>query len=58
MKARIRGVKAHMMQFELYFRLALRECLLRHVDNLSATLQRKVLSAAEGKSIAMKTVKH
>ena len=57
MKARIRGVKSHMMQFDFYFGLSLGECLLRHADNLSATLQRKELSAAEGKSIAMKTVK-
>ena len=57
MKARIRVVKSHMMQFDFYFGLSLGECLLRHADNLSGTLQRKELSAAEGKSIAMKTVK-
>lgn len=57
MKARIRGVQSHMLQFEFYYGLTLGECLLRHADYLSATLQRKEMSAAEGKAIAMKTVK-
>jgi hypothetical protein len=56
MKARIRGVQAHMQKFEFFFGLSLAELLLRNADNLSRTLQSKDLSAAESKSIAHKTV--
>ena len=56
MKTRIRGVAAHMKKFDFYYCLSLGECLLRNADNLSATLQAKDISAAEGKSVAMKTV--
>lgn len=57
MKARIRGVQSHMLRFDFFFRLTLGECLLRNADNLSADLQSKDLTAAEGKSMSMKTVK-
>ncbi|XP_063436645.1 zinc finger MYM-type protein 1-like [Mytilus trossulus] len=56
MKARIRGVQAHMQKFEFFFGSSLAEVLLRNADNLSKTLQYKDLSAAESKSIARKTV--
>ena len=56
MKARIRGVRSHMSTVEYFYGLTLGECLLRHADNLSATLQTKDMSAAEGKTIAFKTV--
>jgi hypothetical protein len=56
MKARIRGVQAHMQKFEFFFGLSLAELLLRNADNLSRTLQSKDLSAAESKSIEHKTV--
>ena len=51
MKARIRGVASHMRTFDCYFGLTLGECLLRSADNLSATLQAKGISAAEGKML-------
>lgn len=57
MKARIRGVASHMHTFDFYYGLSLGECLLRNADNLSATLQAKDISAAEGKCVAMKTLK-
>lgn len=57
MKARVRGVDAHMQRFDFFFGLSLGECLLRNADNLSAGLQTKDLSAAEGKVMALKTVK-
>ncbi|CAC5378353.1 unnamed protein product [Mytilus coruscus] len=54
MKARVRGVEAHMQRFDFFFGLSqfgLGECLLRTADNLSAGLQTKDLSAAEGKKV-------
>lgn len=57
MKARIRGVQAHMKKFDFLFGLILGETLLRNADNLSATVQRKDMTAAESKSVAMKTAK-
>ena len=56
MKIRIRGVAAHMKKFDFFYGLSLGECLLRNADNLSATLQAKDISAAEGENVAMKTV--
>ena len=50
MKARIRGVQAHMSKFDFFFGLVLRQCLLKHSDNLSATLQSQRMSAAEAHS--------
>lgn len=46
MKARIRGVQAHMQKFDFFFGSSLAEVLLRNADNLSKTLQCKDLSAA------------
>ena len=40
-----------MMTFYFFHGLALGECLLRHIDSLSTTLQKPKLSAAEGQSI-------
>ena len=45
-RARITGVKAQMEKFEFLFGLCLGECILRHTDNLSKTLQSPSLSAA------------
>lgn len=56
MKSRIRGVQAYMPKFEFFFGLSLGELILRNSDNLSAALQTKDMSAAESKSIALKTV--
>ena len=50
MNARIRGVQVHMLTFDFFYGLTLGECLLRHAENLSATLQTKDLSASEGKN--------
>ena len=57
MKARIRGVSIHMEDFDFYFGVALGETLLRHSDNLSSTLQKEEMSAAQAQSIAAMTVK-
>ena len=56
MKARIRGVDYHIMKFYFFYGLALGECIRRHADSLSTTLQRSKMSAAEGQSIASMTV--
>ena len=49
--ARIQGVVSQMKTFEYFFGLVFGEMLLRHVDNLSRTLQ-KPCSTSEGWSIA------
>ncbi len=54
--ARIGGVRAQMETFEFFFGLLLGECLFRHSDNLSRTLQKKDISASEGQVIAKMTV--
>ena len=47
-KARILGVKSQMRTFDFFFGIHLGELILSHSDNLSKTLQRKDISAAEG----------
>ena len=54
-RARITGVKAQMEKFEFLFSLCLGECILRHTDNLSKTLQSPSLSAADGQQLAQLT---
>ena len=56
-RARIMGVQAQMDKFEYLFGLVLGECVLKHTDNLSKTLQSPSLSAAEGQRIAELTCK-
>ena len=56
MKARIRGVDKHMEEFDFYFGVALGELLLRHSDNLSATLQKEEISAAGAQNIVQMTL--
>ena len=51
-RARIAGVEAYMSKFEYMFGLVLGECVLRHTDNLSKTLQSPKLNASEGQRIA------
>ena len=51
-KARILGVKAQMKTFDYLFGILLGEILLRNTDNLSRTLQRQHLSAAEGQHLS------
>ena len=56
MKARIQGVAAQMMKFDYFFGVSLGLLILRHTDNLSKTLQKADMSAAEGQAIAVMTV--
>ena len=55
-KARFKGVALQMNSFDCIFGNLLGEMLLKHADNLSRTLQKKSLSAAEGQTIAGMTV--
>ena len=48
----IAGVEAYMSKFEYMFGLVHAECVLRHMDNLSKTLQSPKLNASEGQRIA------
>jgi len=41
-----------MINFDFYFGVYLGEMVLRHTDNLSKTLQKKELSAAEGQQVS------
>lgn len=47
-KSRVIGVKAQMETFYFFFGICLGECVLRHADNLSKTLQSSSISAAGG----------
>lgn len=57
MKARIHGVRSQMQQFDYFWGVTLGELILRHTDNLSHTLQKADVSAAEGQNLAGLTVK-
>ena len=50
--ARIIGVASQMATFDFYFGVYIGELILRHSDNLSRTLQKKDISAAEGQHVA------
>ena len=56
MKARINGVRYQMMAFEFYFGINLAKLLLLHTDNLACSLQKKELSASEGKNLYKATL--
>ena len=56
MKARIQGVSAQMMRFDYFFGVSLGLLILRHTDNLSKTMQKADISAAEGRAITVMTV--
>ncbi len=56
MKARIQGVAAQMRKFEFFFGVSLGFLILRHTDNLSKTLQRADMSAAEGQEVVSLTL--
>ena len=56
-RPQIIGVSHQMTTFEYYFGVKLGSLLLKHSDNLSKTLQKTKLSAAEGQSVASLTVK-
>ena len=51
MKARIQGVAAQMKMFESYFGVSLGLLILQHTDNLSRTMQKADMSAAEGQDV-------
>ena len=55
-KGRIIGVKAQMCKYSLLFGLKLCERILLITDNLSMTLQKETMSAAEAQGIAKLTV--
>ena len=55
-KARVIGVKAQMSGYSLLFGFHLSKTILMHTDNLSRTLQKQSMSAAEGQEIAKLTV--
>ena len=57
MKARVLGVLSQMKRFDYFFGVLLGEVILSHSDNLSRTLQKRDISAAEGQEIAELTVK-
>ena len=56
MRARIIGVDTEMHTFDFLFGVSLGNLLLRHTDNLSKSLQKKSLSAAEGQRLASLTL--
>ena len=51
MKARINGVASQMKGFDFFYGVSLGQLILRHSDNLSRTLQRADISAAEGQEV-------
>ena len=54
--ATIQGASAQMNTFQFDFGTMLAETVLRHTDNLSRSLQKKVYSAAEGQTIGAMVV--
>ena len=56
-RARIMGVASQMKTFSFFYGVILGELILRHCDNLSRTLQKMDISAAEGQEVAALTVK-
>lgn len=56
MKARIQGVAAQMKAFDFFFGVSLGFFILQHSDNLSHTMQRANISAAEGQEVVAMTL--
>ena len=56
MKACIHGVASQMKSFDFFFGVSLSELILSHSDNLSRTLQKQSISAAEGQEVTSLTV--
>ena len=56
MKARIQGVAAQIKKFDFYFGVSLGLLILRHTDNLSRTMQKADMSAAEGQEVMYLTL--
>lgn len=57
MKARINGVASQMKRFDYFYGVCLGDLILRHSDNLSKTLQKTNISAAEGQEVTSMTLK-
>ncbi len=57
MKARINGVASQMKNFDYFYGVHLGDLIHRHSDNLSKTLQKTDISAAEGQEVASMTLK-
>ena len=55
-RARIIGCQAQMNSFNYFFGVLLGERLFSHTDNLSATLQKRNLSAVAGQNLAKQTM--
>ena len=55
-RAGLIGVGSQMTSFDFYFGVYLGEMVLHHTDNLSKTLQKKKLSAAEGQQVVKVTL--
>ena len=56
MKAKIVGVSAQMRGFDYFYGVVLGELILYHGDNLSRTLQKTDISAAQGQEVAELTI--
>ena len=56
MKARILGVQAQMKKFDYFFGVSLGLFLLRHTDNLSKTMQKEDMCAAEAQHVMSLTL--
>ena len=55
-QGRIAGVQAQMKEFVFYFGVVLGELMLRHTNMLNQTLQKRVMSVAEGQEVARMTI--
>ena len=51
-RTRVTGVEGQMEKFSYLFRVALAECIFKHTNNLSMTLQSPSLCASEDQHIA------
>ena len=56
MKARILGIQAQMKKFDYFFGVSLGLLLLRHTDNLSKTMQKEDMCAAEAQHVMSLTL--
>ena len=55
-KARIHGVASQMKTFAYIFGIVLGDLILQHSDNLSCTLQKADISAAQGQKVTSMTI--
>ena len=57
LRIRIIGVSTQMETFQYFYGVTVGELILQHTDNLSRTLQKSDISAAQGQEIAGLTIK-